>query len=303
MSTILFISYCHKQGNWVWDRLVPCLRAGGADVRIDRERFKAGTALIGQMDATQDMADINILVFSPDYFKSRYCVHEMNRAIDRDPEFKSGTLIPVKRVSCAIPRKIKAASPLYVDLSNDQDAYRWNLLFQACRVELGTTAPNWLNARDSIVRFLQHNESINLVVLGNPKWRELIGHIDKEFFDDLYTIDLESGATASQQGLWTEILKAFGVNQSDTAQCRDLVELDHIISSSRRTVKLVIKHFDLIVYRPYYDVNLFLALRSFVESKQLTLLFQSRSPVASFLPRNHPFASIKMKTVELKGHK
>ena len=32
MPKSVFVSYSHKQGDWVWDRLVPCLRAGGANV-------------------------------------------------------------------------------------------------------------------------------------------------------------------------------------------------------------------------------------------------------------------------------
>jgi hypothetical protein len=36
MSKKVFISYSHRQGEWVWDKLVPCLRCGGADVFIDR---------------------------------------------------------------------------------------------------------------------------------------------------------------------------------------------------------------------------------------------------------------------------
>ncbi len=36
---------------------MPCLKAGGAEVLIDRERFEAGKALLGQMDAAQDAAD------------------------------------------------------------------------------------------------------------------------------------------------------------------------------------------------------------------------------------------------------
>ena len=66
----IFVSYCHKQGPWVWNRLVPCLKAGGADVLIDRERFEAGKAIVGQMDSTQDLADKHILVLSEDYQES-----------------------------------------------------------------------------------------------------------------------------------------------------------------------------------------------------------------------------------------
>ena len=64
MPKSVFISYCHNQGNWVWNRLVPCLRAGGADVHIDRERFEVGKAVVGQMDAVQDGSGMALLVFS-----------------------------------------------------------------------------------------------------------------------------------------------------------------------------------------------------------------------------------------------
>lgn len=65
-SRKVFVSYCHRQGDWVWDRLVPMLKAGGAGVLIDRKRFEAGRGFLGQMDATQDAAEINVLVFSPE---------------------------------------------------------------------------------------------------------------------------------------------------------------------------------------------------------------------------------------------
>lgn len=65
MSKKVFASYCHQQGEWVWNWLVPSLRAGGAEVCIDRERFQAGKAVAGQMDATQDAAEISVLVLSP----------------------------------------------------------------------------------------------------------------------------------------------------------------------------------------------------------------------------------------------
>lgn len=45
MSKKIFISYCHQQGDWVTNRLAPCLRAGGAEVLLDIERFRAGRAV------------------------------------------------------------------------------------------------------------------------------------------------------------------------------------------------------------------------------------------------------------------
>jgi len=38
----VFVSYCHAQGDWEWGRLVPVLKAAGAGVLIDVERFSAG---------------------------------------------------------------------------------------------------------------------------------------------------------------------------------------------------------------------------------------------------------------------
>jgi hypothetical protein len=61
-----------------------------------------------------------------------------------------------------------------VDLQDDKQADQWRLLLQSCDADLGTTAPDWLAARDAIVRLLGRGESVNLVVRGEPKWRALL---------------------------------------------------------------------------------------------------------------------------------
>jgi hypothetical protein len=146
MPKSVFISYCHNQGGWVWDRLVPCLRGGGADVRIDRERFEVGKAVVGQMDAAQDGATMAMLVLSPDYLNSPYCIHEMERVIRQDPKFARGIIVPVKRVHCELPAKIKRPKPLYVDLQDDSNADQWDQLLRSCKADLRASAPHWLDA-------------------------------------------------------------------------------------------------------------------------------------------------------------
>jgi hypothetical protein len=76
----------------------------------DRERFEVGKAVVGQMDAVQDGAEMAMLVLSPEYLNSPYCVHEMDRAIRRDPTFARGIVVPVKRTHCELPAKIKRAA-------------------------------------------------------------------------------------------------------------------------------------------------------------------------------------------------
>ena len=134
----VFVSYCHAQGEWVWDRLVPVLKAGGAEVLIDRERFEAGKAIFGQMDAVQDQAERQLLVLSPEYLASKPCTHEMKRAIDLDPDFNQGIVIPGLRADCKLPNNIKRPNPLYVDLRDDRQDEPWDKLLAACGADLGS---------------------------------------------------------------------------------------------------------------------------------------------------------------------
>src|SRR5271165_1329853 len=140
MPKSVFISYSRKQGEWVWDRLVPCLQAGGAEVLFDKEEFEAARALKQQEEDVQGRADLNLLVLSPDYLASKYCQREMQRAIERDPKFEKGITIPVLRIECNLPPAITRPDPLYVDLRNDQNADSWDLLLARCDADLGTPA-------------------------------------------------------------------------------------------------------------------------------------------------------------------
>jgi hypothetical protein len=297
----VFVSYSHKQGKWVWDRLVPCLRAGYADYRIDAGRFEAGKGVIGQMDSVQDECEKTVLVLSPDYLASKYCRHEMNRAIAKDPAFANGRVIPAMRSQCKLPTKIQHPRPLYVDLRNDRKHDQWELLLAACQADLGARAPHWLEVRNKVSRFLRRRNSVNLVVRGKPKWRELIADIRDASFPEMGEVDLQAPATASRRGLVSKMLLACGVQSKVPDEPEDLVHLGRNFEN-RRFTRIALTHFDLAGTRPHYGVDLFSSLRYLMmEAGKLALLVHSREHFANLLPPDNPLSTIVIETVELRG--
>jgi hypothetical protein len=294
----VFISYSHRQGEWVWSRLKPVLEAGGATVLIDRERFELGRDVDGQASALQDQAEASILVLSPEYLGSPYCCMEMDRAILRDRRFVRGEVIPVLRVACDVPHDMKDA--LYADLRDDTRPEPWDALLAACGASLGAAAPDWLAARNGVADCLTRHQSVNLVVNGNGQWQALIDQVWTVHAPHMAVIDLERGATSSRQGLVEEILRQLGVPQPVPDPPRDLVVLDRALSQGGPW-QLALTHFDIVPHRPDYDVNLFSALRCLINDRQLVLLAQSRRPFPAFLPANHPMSVIHMDTIILPG--
>jgi hypothetical protein len=292
----VFVSYSHQQGEWVWDRLVPVLRAGGAEVLIDRERFAAGRALLGQMDALQDTAEVHLLVFSPEYLASAPCLHEMERAIARDPTFENGTVVPVKRAAVTLPDSIRI--PLYANLVDDHAVAPWDLVLRACGADLGTDAPSWLTARDDARRFLVRGQSVNLVVERPVPWQKLLEDLQRDELADLVQVDLAKPSTIPRQGLVTEILGAFGARTPVPPEPQDLAELDRFLSS-RKCSRLALTHFDYAARR--YGVDLFSTLCYLVAgSEKLVLLVQSRQPFMTISPVCEA-SEIPLQTVELRG--
>ncbi|MCP3957322.1 MAG: toll/interleukin-1 receptor domain-containing protein [bacterium] len=289
MPNTVFISYSHRQGDWVWNRLVSCLRAGGAEVLIDRERFEAGHSVIGMMDSVQDSADKHLLVLSPEYLESSFCVHEMDRAIT------NGIAVPVLRSACELPDAI--CRTVSVDLRDDSNPEPWNRLMDACGASLGTFAPVWISARDEAHRFLERGQSVSLVTGLGVAWRQLIATLCEGITSGLATVDLERPAVFSRRGLVAETLRGLGAKAPVPAEPEDLAVLERVLEARDRSFYLVLVHFDSITR---YDVDLFRALRYLVmDSRKMVLLTQSRSPFATLLPNDHPLSEIDVKTVEL----
>ena len=314
MSKRIFISYCHKQGDWVLQRLVPVLRAAGAEILIDHERFKAGRAVVTQMDNEQDSADMSLLVLTPDYLASDYCCYEMQRAINRDPDFQQGLTLPVVREKCALPAAIKSPNPLYADLQDDNNPTQWQLVLDACETDLGCCATAWLAARDDLVRQLRRGHSVNLVVPhlsdhSTPGWRALVDHIERDKLPEFGVLDMQSGSTVTRRQFVAEMLKTIGITKPVPAEPDDLVYFTNTLEGRAQPLQIALLRFDIVADRvsrtPSYNLDLFAALRHLItEKRKLVLLIHSRTPYIELLPTNHPLSSITdLKTIELRGQK
>ena len=305
MSKRVFVSYSHRQGQWVWERLVPILRAAGcAEVLIDRERFLAGRGIKGQMDATQDQADVSLLVLTPDYLASDYCRHEMARALAADPDFQRDQVLPVKRADCGLSAFQHAKdAPLWVDLTNDTDAATWALLLKSLdATRLNTAAPHWLDVRDEIVRKLRdQQQSVNLVVHGLPNWLPLRDHLKEEWLPGLAIVNLDNPATATLQGLVKAILHACGC-AVDVPTGNGCVAALGALKAAPGQLLMALTHFDNIrARRKAYGADIFFALRYLInDQRKIVLLVESRAPAKELLPRDHPLSGLTFEMVELK---
>ena len=291
MAKKIFISYSHIQKDWVRQRLVPCLQAGGAEVLIDDDKLRIGPPVVGQLDALQDQADASLLVFTPEYLGSPYCCHEMDRAVARD------AFLPVKLADCSLPAPIP--DHLYADLRHDSDPKPWDKLLDACEASLGCDAPHWLSVRDDILRDLLRQDSVNLVVSGHPKWRELITHLQQQL-PQLRQINLDDGETAGRPGLIGQILQVHGDTRPVPAVPDDIRLLSQFLKQRKGTM-IGFLRFDNVVHRPYLT-DFFNNLRFHLEQRNLSMLIESSAPFASLLPAGHPLSSLaSIKHVELRG--
>jgi hypothetical protein len=291
----VFVSYSHQQGAWVHDALVPVLRASGSDILVDWERFKAGFAVVGQMDGTQDKADRHVLVITGEYLTSKYCVHEMDRAIGLDPGFTNGKVIPVRLDGAKLPAKFAKPNPLYVDLRDGEAGDQWRLLIQQCGGELRMQAPTWIAALDKAKRHLVRNECVNLQVNSEVDWRAWLDQLCETRFSTLNIVDLENPAAVSRKGLISEMLRVTGRSRAVPRPPDDLPELAKAFADGRRSYVALV-HFHRVAERRRYGMDLFSSLRFMVmDARQLVLLVQTRQPV----PPGHELSKIDFKTVEL----
>ena len=290
-ATSIFISYSHQQSEWVLDRLVPVLEAGGTEVLVDPEPRDASTKPSPATEKLQDKADGQILVFSSSYMTSELCRHEMNRAIGKGVCGIQQSVLPIRIEDIALPKEVMKAYPFYIDFYGGlkNATAPWQQLMTFANADLGTSAPYWLEVRDDIRMYLRRNQSVNLVVKKRGiKWRPLLNNL-RSIYDPKGTIatlaevNMDAGGTETRRGLVQAILKTLGHSSTIPPKTTDLGMLHNRISEGP-LCHLMLKHFDRVQHRKYGH-DLFSAFRALsTEERNLVLLLQSYAPLKSLLP-------------------
>jgi hypothetical protein len=262
--------------------------------------MESGLGIPVQIDAMQDRCEFQIIVLSPDYLASKYCMHELNRATAKDPTFERGVVVPIMRVACEFPPHVAAFDPFYLDMRDDAAGDCWEKLLHKFHATLRVDAGAWLHARDETSRLMLRGHSINLLVSHHPKWEELLRSVCRDLPGGLPSIDLQEGSACTRHGLVLQILQALGISSRvPKKRGEDLRALTQLLS--RRTPSyLAITHFDLVQYRSYYGVDLFCTLNGLMRNGSLVACFVSRAPFLSLVPIE--LSQMEVLQVRLEGY-
>jgi hypothetical protein len=102
----VFISYSHKDKEWVINWLLPGLEKAGITVHIDSRDFKIGLPALVNMEHAVKECDKTILVLSPNWLKSEWTNFEALMLQTKDPAGLKGSILPLMLEKCELPERL-----------------------------------------------------------------------------------------------------------------------------------------------------------------------------------------------------
>ncbi len=115
----VFISYSHRNQEWVRGWLVPQLKDAGLRVCIDHESFEPGAPSITEMERAVLQSRKTVLVLTPEYLQSAWAEFENILVQTIDPAARDRRLIPVLFIPCTLPLRI--GSLTYIDFTRSAE--------------------------------------------------------------------------------------------------------------------------------------------------------------------------------------
>jgi hypothetical protein len=112
----VFISYSHKNKDWVCAKLLPCLEGAGLKVLIDYRDFEIGIPSVVNMERAVDCSRHTLLVLTPSWLASEWTDFESLLTGTSDPAARRRRVVPLMLEPCNPPQRI--AMLTYADFIN-----------------------------------------------------------------------------------------------------------------------------------------------------------------------------------------
>ena len=126
----VFISYSHKDEDWVVETLLPRLEGAGLRVCIDFRDFEPGKAALHNMRDAVKRSRRSVFVLTENWVASEWTGYESVLVRTADPAGLRQTTIPLLREKCTIPEDIAVLT--HVDFTNaKREDLAWRQLLTA----------------------------------------------------------------------------------------------------------------------------------------------------------------------------
>lgn len=114
----VFLSYSHRDGEWVRGQLLPRLREAGLKVIYD-DLFELGVASVINMERAVEDSRCTLVVLTPSWVKSQWTEFEELLTTTKDPSGRRKRLIPLRLEPCDPPSRI--AMLTHIDLTRPEE--------------------------------------------------------------------------------------------------------------------------------------------------------------------------------------
>ena len=131
----VFISYSHKDEEWVRNVLLPTLEKQGLKVCIDYRNFIAGKPAIINMADASETSRHTLLVLTPRWVESEWTLYESLLSRTDDPSGLQRRTIPLLLEKCNVPKFISMLTWVdFADKKREKEA--WQNLFKSLDKEV-----------------------------------------------------------------------------------------------------------------------------------------------------------------------
>ncbi|MBD3340650.1 MAG: TIR domain-containing protein [Candidatus Lokiarchaeota archaeon] len=115
----IFISYSHKNQDWVYTHLLKRLEREDFRICIDFRDFRIGAPLIKEMERAIIQSKKILLIFSPEYLSGEWTEFECVISQAIDPAARERRILPIMYRYCDLPLRI--SNLIYLDFTDQNN--------------------------------------------------------------------------------------------------------------------------------------------------------------------------------------